>query len=110
MNIAGLAGYIGTTSWSDGYGNRVTARCFEIPAPGNQPAGLTFDEELNERTTLAGLPTATEYGGTSRVTTEPAPITAPSPIVTPFKILTLNPTQALFPMTTGACAMWSQFF
>lgn len=52
--------------------------------------------------TLAGLPTATQYGGISLVTIEPAPTTAPSPIVTPERTMTLSAIQTLFPMTTGA--------
>lgn len=39
--------------------------------------------------TLAGLPTAIEYGGISEQTTLPAPITEPFPIVTPGKTVTL---------------------
>ena len=46
-------------------------------------------------TTLAGLPATTVHGGTSFVTTEPAPTIAPSPIVTPFSIIAFIPIQAL---------------
>ncbi|KAF9263014.1 hypothetical protein L218DRAFT_866450, partial [Marasmius fiardii PR-910] len=43
--------------------------------------------------TLAGFPIATEYGGTSLVTTDPAPIVLPRPIVTPGKTCTPAPSQ-----------------
>src|SRR4051812_41688626 len=58
----------------------------------------------------AGLPTTTVRGGTSRLTTAPAPTTAPSPIVTPFRMMTLKPLQALSPMMTGAWATCDQSF
>src|SRR5205085_6583097 len=64
----------------------------------------------NVRITLAGFPTAKEYGGISRVTTEQAPITAPSLMVTPFRTLTLNPIHTLSAIVTGACATWVQSF
>src|SRR5262245_23548369 len=57
----------------------------------------------NFRISRAGLPATTENGGTSRVTTEHAPITAPSLIVTPFRMLALNPIHTLSAITTGAC-------
>lgn len=44
----------------------------------------------------AGLPYQTSYGGTSFVTTDPAPIKAPCPMVTPGKIVTLAPIEAPF--------------
>ena len=50
----------------------------------------------------AGLPATIVHGGTSFVTTEPAPTTAPSPIVTPFKIIQLKPIQTLLDIFTGA--------
>src|SRR5437763_16013144 len=76
----------------------------------SQPVGRASGAELNARITLAGLPAAKVYGGTSRVTTEHAPITAPSPMETPFRMLTLNPIQALSLTTTGACAIRCRFF
>ena len=45
--------------------------------------------------TLAGTPATTVRGGTSFVTTAPAPTTAPSPIVTPGQIVTRAPSQTL---------------
>ncbi len=50
---------------------------------------------------LAGLPPATQYGGTSFVTTAPIPITLPVPIVTPGAIFTFEAIQTLSSMTTG---------
>ncbi|KAL4736790.1 hypothetical protein BDV11DRAFT_207321 [Aspergillus similis] len=51
--------------------------------------------------TLQGLPTATENGGISFVTTLPAPIVHPSPILTPGRITTFPPIQQSSPMNTG---------
>ncbi len=53
------------------------------------------------RITRAGLPTATECGGMSLVTTAPAPMTQPSPMVTPPNTVTLPPNQQFEPMTIG---------
>ncbi|KAI8851904.1 hypothetical protein BC829DRAFT_386272 [Chytridium lagenaria] len=47
----------------------------------------------------AGFPATTVRGGTSLVTTLPAPITAPSPIVTPGNITAAPPIQTSFPIT-----------
>lgn len=47
----------------------------------------------------AGTPATLAPGGTSRVTTLPAPITASLPIVTPSKIRAPAPTQTLSSMT-----------
>src|SRR5579875_1630329 len=44
-------------------------------------------------TTRAGLPTAMEAGGISRVTTEPAPTTDRAPKRTPSRTITLFPSQ-----------------
>src|SRR6185437_11000644 len=44
--------------------------------------------------TRAGTPATTAQAGTSRVTTEPAPITAPSPIVVPDKMVAFDPIEA----------------
>ena len=49
----------------------------------------------------AGLPATTVRGGTSWVTTLPAPTTAPSPMVTPGRTVTLPPSQTLSPMVMG---------
>ncbi|KAL4766821.1 hypothetical protein BDW60DRAFT_221030 [Aspergillus nidulans var. acristatus] len=51
--------------------------------------------------TLQGLPTATENGGISFVTTLPAPIVQPSPILTPGRITTFPPIQQSSPINTG---------
>lgn len=40
-------------------------------------------------------------GGTSLVTTAPAPITAPSPMVTPGRMITLSPSHTALPTTTS---------
>src|SRR5262249_54131349 len=45
----------------------------------------------------AGTPATMVYGGTSCVTTAPAPTMAPSPIVTPARIVALVPIDAPFP-------------
>ena len=71
-----------------------------------QPArssGLYFmlSASVIVRTTFAGTPAAKEFGGISRVTTAPAPMTQPSPIVTPGQTVTFAPNQQLFPMWTG---------
>ena len=47
---------------------------------------------------LAGAPAHTEYGGTSLVTTDPAPMTAPSPIVTPPIIIHFIPIHTSLPI------------
>ncbi len=46
------------------------------------------------RITRAGTPATIAYGGTSFVTTAPAPTSAPSPIVTPARIVALLPIEA----------------
>jgi len=50
---------------------------------------------------LAGFPATIVQGGTSFVTTDPAPTIEPSPIVTPFKIIELKPIQTLLHIFTG---------
>ena len=68
-------------------------------------AGLLVQEEdahqRRDRIGLAGLPTATENGSRSRVTTLPAPTTQPSPICTPGRITQPMPTHELRPIRTG---------
>jgi len=49
---------------------------------------------------LAGEPTKTLYGGTSLVTTEPAPIIDPSPITILGKSVAFVPIVAKFPIVT----------
>jgi hypothetical protein len=45
---------------------------------------------------------ASEKGGTSRVTTAPAAMTAPRPMLTPAVTVTLCPSHAPSPIMTGA--------
>src|SRR5699024_7968300 len=52
-------------------------------ASGVGPQGAEMLRNPVGRMGLAGTPATITSGSTSRVTTEPAPITAPSPIVTP---------------------------
>jgi len=52
--------------------------------------------------TLAGLPTAVAPGGTSRVTTLPAPTIASSPMLTPGKTIAPPPIQTFRAIRTGA--------
>lgn len=54
------------------------------------------------RSNTAGTPAASQAVGTSRVTTEFAPITARSPISVPLAIVALAATQTLRPIRTGA--------
>src|SRR5215831_1522992 len=58
-------------------------------------------EDPRLRMTLAGFPATTAIGGTSDVTTAPAPMTAPSPTRTPGKMMARAPIQTSFPMTGG---------
>ena len=46
--------------------------------------------------TRAGTPATIVFGGTSLVTTAPAPTIAPSPMVTPAKIVAEDPIEAPF--------------
>ena len=48
---------------------------------------------------MAGLPAATQYGGTSCVTTLFAPMIAPLPIITEESMQTLFPIQTFFAAT-----------
>ena len=50
---------------------------------------------------LPGFPTATQLGGTGRVTTLPASITLFSPIVTPGRRIQPPPIQTLFSISIG---------
>jgi hypothetical protein len=52
-------------------------------------------------TSTAGLPAKTELGGTSFVTTAPAPIILFLPILTPLQMIALSPIQTLSSNTTG---------
>jgi len=51
--------------------------------------------------TFAGFPTATTFGGRSRVTMAPAPTTVFSPIVTPGQMIAPPPIQTLSPIVIG---------
>src|SRR4030065_975431 len=53
----------------------------------------SFGDKTRDLITRAGFPTAMLYGGMSRGTTEPAPITAPSPTWTPGRIVEFPPIQ-----------------
>lgn len=53
------------------------------------------------RMTRAGLPATTQSGGTSLVTTLPAPTTEPSPIVMPGSTITPPPSQQRSPIEIG---------
>src|SRR5690606_14661160 len=57
-----------------------------------------------ERTTLAGLPTATTPAGRSRLTTAPAPTTVSSPIVIPGSTITPPPSHTFAPIVIGSAA------
>jgi hypothetical protein len=60
------------------------------------------------RTTRAGAPTATEYGGRSRLTTAFAATTHPRPIVVPRSTVALVPSHTSGPIRTGDLTMpWS---
>jgi len=54
------------------------------------------------RITLAGTPATIVSGGTSRVTTAPAPTIAPSPMWTPGTTVTDAPNHTRRPITIGA--------
>src|ERR1700722_1559191 len=57
---------------------------------------FTFWLEVIERNTFAGFPTTIVFGGTSRVTTLPAPTIAFSPMVTLERIVAPDPIEAPF--------------
>lgn len=59
------------------------------------------------RITRAGLPTATTFAGSSRLTTAPAPTTVFSPIVTPAETIAPLPSHPLSPIVIDFAA--SQF-
>src|SRR5690606_36568477 len=68
-----------------------------LDAPG-LVVGQDDDRDLGAHgrilSTRAGLPAATAYAGTSRVTTAPAPICAPRPTVTPGRTIAPIPRSA----------------
>ena len=55
------------------------------------PGCCVLSSGLRLRSTRAGEPAARQKGGTSRVTTLPAPMMAPSPMVTPLRIRQFMP-------------------
>src|SRR5579885_2606079 len=72
------------------------------PGPGYEgtAAGGGYPR-CRERRIRAGLPATVAPGGTSRVTTPPAPTIASSPIVTPGRMIAPPPIQTLYPLRTG---------
>ena len=58
------------------------------------PKSLQATAERPPLTTRAGTPATTQCGGTSFVTTAPAPMVAPSPIVIPHKMVAFDPIDA----------------
>jgi hypothetical protein len=54
--------------------------------------------------TFAGLPATIEFGGTSFVTTAPAPTTEPFPTVIPGKMVLRAPMKQLLPMRVSTCS------
>src|SRR3954451_16623111 len=56
------------------------------------------------RTMRAGFPETTVIGGTSPVTTDPAPTTAPDPMVAPAKMIARIPIHTSSPMVIGCPA------
>ncbi|CKU47567.1 Uncharacterised protein [Mycobacterium tuberculosis] len=55
----------------------------------------------------AGTPPITANGGTSLVTTEPAPMIAPSPMVRPLFMLTREPIHTSLPITVRSSCGYS---
>ena len=53
-------------------------------------------------TTSTGTPPTTTFGGTSRVTTQPAATIEPLPTVTPGKMMAPAPIQQPSPIVTGS--------
>ena len=58
-------------------------------------------EAVSVRMIRQGLPAAKLWGGMSRVTTLPAPITLPAPMVTPPQTTTFDASQQSFPIVMG---------
>ena len=72
---------------------------------GVSPVQIFFHSSPSSvRTMRAGTPAARVFGGTSRVTTAPAAMTAPLPIVTPGSTVAFPPIQTSSPIVMG-CAM-----
>src|SRR5690606_11044916 len=63
-------------------------------------AGRSYSVVIG-RITRHGFPAASTPGGTSFVTTAPAPMTAPSPMRTPGRMMAPPPAQTSLPMYTG---------
>lgn len=71
--------------------------------PGYRPSAPLVPrcgDQASARTTRAGTPATSVFGGTSAVTTAPAATTAPSPTVTPGRMLTDAPIHAPSPICT----------
>ncbi len=62
--------------------------------------------DRNARTTRAGLPTTRLFGGTSFVTTAPAPMMAFSPTITPARTIAPPPSHALSSIVIGLAASY----
>ena len=62
---------------------------------------IKFSFSSKTFTNLAGFPAKIEFGGTSFVTTAPAPIILFSPIVTPLQTIALSPIHTLSLRITG---------
>jgi len=69
--------------------------------PGTRDRKMLCETYLLRFDILAGLPNTVTLGGTSRVTTLPAPTTASSPILTPGRMIVPPPIQTFRPMRTG---------
>ncbi len=68
----------------------------------NNVRGHDGDPHARAPMTRAGMPATIAFGGTSFVTTAPAPTIAPSPMVTPGRITDFAPSQTSAPIVTGA--------
>ena len=69
--------------------------------PGTRDRKMLCETYLLRFDILAGLPNTVTLGGTSRVTTLPAPTMASSPILTPGRMIVPPPIQTFRPMRTG---------
>src|ERR671919_1429978 len=73
--------------------NRVACHASRVPGCGPWPS--------RQRRNFAGTPATIEKGGTSFVTTAPAPIMAPRPTVPPGMTIAFTPMSAHAPIRTG---------
>ena len=83
--------------------NRVRApqRVWLSRLPGTRDRKMLCETYRLRFAILAGLPITVTLGGTSRVTTLPAPTMASSPILTPGRMIVPPPIQTFLPMRTG---------